>query len=72
MTAGAFIALSGCQASRHIGGLLDQTRERQPGHVSNIVIGKAMAEFQHRGAPFQIDGPLFNRQRARMSITVLS
>ena len=33
---------------RAIGCLVDQSAQRQPRHVSNIVIGEAMAEFQHR------------------------
>ena len=41
------------QRSRHIGGLLDQTAHRQPRHVRNILVSETMAEFQHRGAPFQ-------------------
>ncbi|MGB2649947.1 MAG: hypothetical protein WBC86_20465, partial [Pseudolabrys sp.] len=43
--------------SRHIGCLVDQSRERQPRNVRNIVIGEAMAEFQHRGAPLKKYGP---------------
>jgi hypothetical protein len=45
--------------------LLDQTGQRQPGHVANIVIGETPAHIQHRADTFQ------KKQASRLAILIV-